>query len=99
MRSFASIVLLFFVLFLAAPTILACIEREKDSTSLCDGNDSSSSSSIEEIKHDIKYYTFNPFFEMSFVDFEKDTDLIVFENLSRHDLICASIFIPPPNLA
>lgn len=97
MKVFASIVLLFFVLFLAGPTIVAFLEKDKDATSLCE-DCNTRSSSIEEIKHDIKYYTFNPFLEMSFLDVEKGSRLIIFENLSKHDLISASIFIPPPNL-
>lgn len=96
MRIFASIVLLFFVLFLAAPTIVACLENEKENTSLC-GSNNTPSSSFEEIKHEIKYYTFNSFLEISFLDFEKVSGLIIFENLSKHDLNYASIFIPPPN--
>ena len=99
MRSLASIVLLFFVLFLAAPTIVACLERDKDSTTLCEDCNTSTSSSIEEIKHDVKYFTFNPFLELHFLDSEKGSGPIVFENLSRHDLISATIFLPPPNKA
>jgi hypothetical protein len=96
MKIFASIVLLFFVLFLVAPTIVACLEQDEDSTTICE-DCNTPSSSIEEIKNDLKYYTFNPFLEMSFFDTEKATGLIIFENLSKHDLICAAIFIPPPN--
>jgi hypothetical protein len=96
MKIFASIVLFFFVLFLVGPTIVVCLEKDKDSTELCEDNNVPSSS-IEEIKHDIKYYTFNPFLEMSFFDSEEVSGRIIFENLSKHDLICASIFIPPPN--
>src|SRR6187431_765900 len=98
MRIFASIVLLFFVLFLVAPTIVACLENNNNAVSLCEDCNTSSSSSIEEIKHDIKYYTFNPFLEMSFFDSEKNSGRIIFENLSKHDLISATIFIPPPDL-
>lgn len=97
MRTFATTVLIFFVLFLTAPTIVACLERDKDSVGLCEDCNTSPSSSIEEIKHDIKYYTFNPFLEMSFFDTEKDSGRIIFENLSKHDLISAAIFIPPPD--
>jgi hypothetical protein len=96
MKIFASIVLLFFVLFLTGPTIVACMEKDRDSTSLCE-DCNTPSSSIEEIKNDIKYYTFNSFFEVSFLDSEKTSGRIIFENLSKHDLISASIFIPPPN--
>jgi hypothetical protein len=93
MKIFASIVLLFFVFFLVAPTIVACLENDKEDTSLC-GN---SNNSFEEIKHDIKYYTFNTFLEIPFLIFKKGSGLIIFENLSKHDLNYASIFIPPPN--
>lgn len=84
---------------MVAPTIVAYLEKDKGSIGLCEdcNNTSSSSSSLEEIKHDVKYYTFNPFMEMPFFDSDKGSDLIIFENLSKHDLICASIFIPPPN--
>ena len=99
MRTFASIVLIFFMLFLVAPTIVAYLEKDKDPTSLCEDCNTSTSSSIEEIKHDIKYYTFNSFLEMPFFDSEKGSGRIIFENLSKHDLICATIFLPPPNLA
>ena len=94
MKIFASIVLMFFLLFLVAPTIVVCLENEKENTSLC-GN--SNNSSFEELKHDIKYYTFHAFFEIPFLILKKGSGLIVFENLSKHDLNYASIFIPPPN--
>jgi hypothetical protein len=94
MRVFASIVLLFFVLFLAAPTIVVWLEEDNDSTVLCSNGATSSS---EEIKHDMKFYTFNPFLEITFFDSKKASGLIIFENLSKHDLISATIFIPPPN--
>lgn len=95
MKIFASIVLLFFVFFLTAPTIMVCLENDKENTSLC-GN-SNVPTSFEEIKNDIKYYTLNSFSDISFFDYKKGSCLIVFENLSRHDLNYASIFIPPPN--
>jgi len=87
------------MLFLVAPTIVAYLEKDKDPTSLCEDCNTSTSSSIEEIKHDIKYYTFNPFLEMTFLDSEKNSGCIIFENLSKHDLISATIFLPPPNLS
>lgn len=97
MKNIASIVLLFFVLFLAAPTIVVLLEKDNDSTTLCENNNTTSSS-FEEIKNDLKYYTFNSYLEISFLDFKKDLVGIIFENLSKHDSISASIFIPPPNL-
>lgn len=95
MKFISSIVLLLFVLFLVAPTIVLCIEKDKDKSSLSSNN--TTSSSFEELKHDIKYCTLNYLLEISFLNVKKDTGLIIFENLSKHDLISASIFIPPPN--
>jgi hypothetical protein len=95
MKIFVKIVLFFFVLFLVTPAIVEWVEKDKATTVLV--IDDSTPSSIEEIKMNLKYYTLNPFFEMSFLDFKKASGLIIFENLSKHDLICASIFIPPPN--
>lgn len=97
MKIFASTILLFFVLFLAGPTIVTCLERNNYSIGQCEDCNTGSSSSIEEIKHEIKYYTFDLFLEMSFFHSGKGSGPIVFENLSKHDLISASIFIPPPN--
>lgn len=98
MKIFASTILLFFVLFLGGPTIVVCLEKDSNSIAQCEDCNSSSSSSIEEIKHDIKYYTFTLFPEMPFFDSGKGSGRIIFENLSKHDLISASIFLPPPNM-
>jgi hypothetical protein len=97
MKIFASIVLLFFVFFLAAPTIVVWLENDKENSSLCRNSNDPSSSSCEEIKNDIKYYTMNFFSDILFFDFKERSGLIVFENLSKHDLNYASIFLPPPN--
>jgi hypothetical protein len=94
-KIFVKIVLFFFVLFLVTPAIVEWIEKDKDRTSLCVDDDTNSS--IEEVKLDLKFYTSFSFPEILFFDLKKASCLIVFENLSKHDLICASIFIPPPN--
>jgi hypothetical protein len=96
MKIVASIVLLFFVLFLACPTIVACLEKDKDCTNLCEDGDDRSSS-VEEIKFDVTFDPINTFYEMSFLDIENSSSIIVSKNLAKHDLICSSIFIPPPN--
>jgi hypothetical protein len=97
-KIFVKIVLLLFVLFLVTPAIVEWIEQDKDKdrTSFCI-DDEDTNSSIEEVKLDLKFYTSFSFPEIFFFDFKKASGLIIFENLSKHDLICASIFIPPPN--
>jgi hypothetical protein len=96
MKIYASIVLVLFVFFLTVPTIVASLEEDKEKTSLCE-NSNTPSSSFEELKHDIKFYTFDSFSEISFFKLKKVSTVIIFENLSKHDVISASIFIPPPN--
>ncbi|WP_143376302.1 hypothetical protein [Flavobacterium sp. ZT3R18] len=95
MKIFVKIVLFFFVLFLVTPVIVEWVEKDKARTSLCVDDDTNSS--IEEVKLDLKFYTSFSFSEILFFDLKKASGLIIFENLSKHDLICASIFIPPPN--
>lgn len=96
MKRVASTVLLLFLLFLAAPTIVTCLEREEDTIELA--SKGCNPSSFEEIKHEIKYYTLGHFLEMTFFDSDNGSGRIIFENLSKHDLICATIFLPPPNM-
>jgi hypothetical protein len=96
MKIYASIVLVLFVFFLTVPTIVASLEEDKEKTSLCE-NSNTPSSSFEELKHDIKFYTFDSFSEISFLKLKKVSTVIIFENLSKHDVISASIFFPPPN--
>lgn len=95
MKILVKIVLFFFVLFLVTPSIVEWVEKDKDTTVLV--IDDSTPTSIEEVKMNLKFYTLNPFFEMSFFDFRKASSLIIFENSIKHDLLCAAIFIPPPN--
>jgi hypothetical protein len=95
MKFFVKIVLFLFVLFLVTPAIVEWMEKDKETTVLV--IDDSTPSSIEEVKMNLKFCTLNHSFEMSFLDLKKTSSLIIFENLSKHDLISASIFIPPPN--
>ena len=95
MKIFIKIVLFFFVLFLVTPAIVEWVEKDKERTSICVDDDSSFS--IEEVKNNLKLYTSFSFQEIVFLSLKKGSGLIIFENLSRHDLVCASIFIPPPN--
>jgi hypothetical protein len=94
-KTFVKIVLFFFVLFLVTPAIVEWLEKDKERTSICVDDDTNSS--LEEVKQDLKFYASFTFSELLFFDLKKASGLIIFENLSKHDLICATIFIPPPN--
>lgn len=94
-KVFAKIFMLFFVLFLVTPVIVEWIEKDKGFS--CESNFEDDSSSLEDLKMDVKLVLFVSFFEISFFGFKKVSEIILSENFSKHDLICASIFIPPPN--
>lgn len=98
MKNLTSIVLVLFMLFLVTPSIVACLENNKQAVSLCEDCGNSPSSSIEEIKHDLKYYTLDTMVDLCFFDNGNNAGGIIFENLSRHDLISGTIFLPPPNM-
>jgi len=94
-KVFVKIIMLFFVLFLITPVIVEWVE--KDNAISYSFNLDNDSNSLEDVKMDIKLVPFVSFFEISFFIFKQVSDLILSENFSKHDLVCTSIFIPPPN--
>jgi len=93
MKVLARILLFFFIVFLSAPTIVTMIKKSSDKAMLFNFSE-------EEKAHK----------EVKIVDYDNDTlvstiiliskdnksCLILSENLSKHDMISASIFVPPP---
>jgi len=89
MKFAARLVLLMFMLFIATPTIVSVIEKSTDTSIFF--SMSEEELSHKEIKADFKEHTYH------FVDLSGQTSgLILFENLSKHDNVAATIFIPPP---
>lgn len=91
MKIIAQILLLLFVAFLITPTVVSIIEKN---------NNASIIYSFSEEEHSHKgfkvIFDFYPSFEIiQFLGY--NSSLILSENLSKHDAITASIFIPPPN--
>jgi len=90
MKFTAGIVMLIFVFFLSTPTIVSLIERSTDTSVFF-------SMTEEEISHkEIKadYVSIDSY---SFINLSGLTSgLIHSENLSKHDNVFSSIFIPPP---
>jgi len=80
-----------FVFFLATPTIVSLIEKS------CDTSVFYSMSEEEQVHHkEIKAELKNDFCYVIPPIQENTSSLIHSENLSKHDNISASIFIPPP---
>jgi len=80
-----------FVFFLATPTIVSLIEKN------CDTSIFYSMSEEEHVHHkEIKAELKNDFCYVIPQVQESTSSLIHSENLSKHDNISASIFIPPP---
>jgi len=93
MRFAANIVLLMFMFFIATPTIVSVIEKSTDTS--CFFNMTEEELSHKEIKADFTFHH-----EYYFNDLSGNTSgLILSENLSKHDNVSTTIFIPPPEQA
>ena len=92
MKIAVKLVLFVFFIFLSTPTIVSLIEKNTDISFFY------SSAELEEMhkemKSDFKFETFS----LVFFNQPRMSSLILSENLSKHDNIATSIFIPPPDL-
>lgn len=91
MKLIARILLFVFITFLLTPTIVSAIEKSTDtSITYSFFEEEQSHKQIKAIFH----------FEMAYEIInlsELTSSLILSENLSKHDIIASSIFIPPPD--
>ena len=89
MKLVTRLVLLMFVLFISTPTIVSVIKKNVDTSYFY--SMSEEELTHKEIKADVKDQTYH------LVDLSgRASGLILFENLSKHDNVSATIFIPPP---
>jgi hypothetical protein len=93
MKSASGLILLMFLFFLATPTIVSLIEKTTDTSYFY--NMTEEELSHKEIKAELKFHTDYIFTDLS----GYTSSLIISENLSKHDNIAATIFIPPPEQA
>ena len=91
MKIVAQILLFIFIAFLVTPTIVSVIEKSSDtSITYSFFEEEQSHKQIKAIFHfDIAY-------EIIHLS-ELTSSLILSENLSKHDIISSTIFIPPPD--
>jgi hypothetical protein len=92
MKLTAHIFLFLFVAFLATPTIVTMVEKS------CDTSMFFSVSEEESAQKEIKVFTYYDGAQSGFlIGKDNKSGLILYENLSKHDKITASIFSPPPD--
>ena len=92
MKFTVKIIIFVFFIFLSTPTIVSLIEKNTDISFFY------SSGELEEMHKDVKSEFKFDTFSFAFFNLPLKSSLILFENLSKHDNISSSIFIPPPDL-
>ena len=91
MKLISKIFLVIFFAFLVTPAVVTVIEKTADISIFY---------SISEEEHalkEIKTFFYLEHFSEVIVVAESTSSVILSENLSKHDKIISSIFIPPPN--
>ena len=93
MKALSAIVLFIFVLFISTPTIVSVIEKGCDVSAFY--SMSEEELTHKEIKGEVRLAE-----DFHFINLSGNTSgLILSENLSKHDNVFSSIFIPPPEQA
>ncbi|WP_324216547.1 hypothetical protein [Flavobacterium sp.] len=92
MKLAVKILLIVFITFLSTPTIVSLIEKGTDTSYFY--STSEEEQAHKEIKAEFKFNTTYDVINLSGLT----SSLILSENLSKHDNIASSIFIPPPDL-
>ena len=95
MNFIVKIVIFVFIIFLSAPTIVSLIEKNTNISFYYNNSE------LEEMHKEIKLEFKSEFkydtFSLLYFNQPKKSSLILSENLSKHDNISSSIFIPPPD--
>ena len=91
MKIIVRLLLVFFLTFLSAPTIVSLLEKKGD-VSFCYDN-----SETDEFQKDLKSEFVLESFTYIFLKSQKKSIAILSENLSKHDNISKKIVITPPD--
>jgi hypothetical protein len=92
MKFTVKIVIFIFFIFLSTPTIVSLIEKNTDISFFY------SAAELEDMHKDVKLEFKFDTFSFAFFNLPKLSSIVLSENLSKHDNISSSIFIPPPDL-
>ncbi|WP_278035226.1 hypothetical protein [Flavobacterium nitratireducens] len=94
MKSIARFFLILFIAFLSTPTIVKLIEKTSDTSIFF------SMSEEEQVKKEVKnfvYFDSSPIIYV--IEIVAKRNIILSENISKHDNISKKIVSPPPDLA
>ncbi len=91
MKIAVKLLLIVFITFLSTPTIVSLIEKNCDTSYFY--TTSEEEHAHKEIKAEFKFEIASDLINLS----RLTANLILSENLSKHDNISSSIFIPPPD--
>ena len=94
MKLFSRLILVLFLAFLSAPTVVTLIEGNSNISILYSFSEEEIQKELKEVKAEVKHHFDYPFLELEIF---KNT-AIISENLSRLDNIASEIFSPPPEL-
>lgn len=96
MKTYATLLLILFVTFLATPTIVSLIENKSDVSNFYSCSEEEiSSKDLKEIKAELKHVFDYPFIALII----NTNSTIISETNSLHDKITPCIFSPPPELS
>ena len=94
MKFISTLILVFFISFLATPTIVSVIKKSTDISIFFSFDEEEMQKDFKEIKADLSHE-----YEFTFVSILNSTSSkIASENLSKHDNVFEEIFSPPPEL-
>jgi hypothetical protein len=94
MKFITGFLLVFFISFLATPTIVSVIKKGTDISFFYSFNEEEIQKDFIELKADLRHN-----YDFAFVNLiSTTTSKIISENLSRHDNVSEQIFSPPPEL-
>lgn len=91
MKLISKILILIFITFLLTPSIVSVINKSKDTSVFYNLTEE------ELTKKEVKNYIFNSFNHEILILSKLTSKIILSENLSKHETISATIFIPPPD--
>lgn len=93
MKFFARLLLILFVAFLSAPTVVSLIQKNTDTSLFYSLTEEEIHKELKEVKAEMKQQ-----FDYPFLDAAIQKTSVISENLSKHDNVSSEIFSPPPEL-
>ncbi|TDD97428.1 hypothetical protein [Flavobacterium cellulosilyticum] len=91
MKLISKILIIIFITFILTPSVLTVIDKSKDTSVFYSFSEEDLS------KKELKNYIFNSFHHEILILSKMNSKIILSENLSKHENISATIFIPPPD--